>query len=75
MVKARQPWDDAPDGTNHERFLVRVPWLTLQGAEALQVARSRLGTNPIMQVTMREVQGGIIGSACFIILFAISGML
>ena len=46
-IKASQDWKDAPDGTNHERFLV----------------------------TMREVQGGIITSALFIMAFAMSGLL
>ena len=46
-IKASQDWNDAPDGTNHERFLV----------------------------TMREVQGGIITSALFIMAFAMSGLL
>ena len=46
-VKASQDWNDAADGTNHERFLV----------------------------TMREVQGGIITSALFIMAFAMSGLL
>ncbi|CAK0786722.1 hypothetical protein CVIRNUC_009936 [Coccomyxa viridis] len=46
-VKASQDWNDAADGTNHERFLV----------------------------TMREVQGGVITSALFIMAFAMSGLL
>ncbi|CAL8465374.1 g4910 [Coccomyxa elongata] len=47
QIKRQQEWQDAPDGTNHERFLV----------------------------TMREVQGGIIASAFFIMFFSMSGLL
>ncbi|CAL5222118.1 g4434 [Coccomyxa viridis] len=46
-IKSSREWNDAPDGTNHERFLV----------------------------TMREVQGGIIASAFFIMFFSVSGLL
>lgn len=86
QIKNRQDWQDAPDGTNHERFLVILSAARICSKMFnIKCLQSNLSVNYWLlllqdrllatQVTMREVQGGIIASAFFIMFFSMSGLL